>query len=263
MVWLWLTLLGLAVGCIGTLVGAGGGFILMPALALLYPAESPAALASISLAVVFFNALSGSIGYARQKLIDYRSGSLFLLAGVPGAILGALITSYIPRAAFDLLLGVCLILAAASILIFGALRPAPSAHAAPALIQTAHRRLLGVVISFFVGIISSLLGIGGGIVHVPAMVFLLKFPVHVAAATSHFVLAGTSLAGTIAHLAGGEYTHGFRRTAALSLGAVVGAQIGARLARRTPSTWIMRALAIALILVGVRVVIAGIAKSHA
>lgn len=258
MVWFWLSLLGLVVGCIGTLVGAGGGFILMPILALLYPAESPATLASISLAVVFFNALSGSIGYARQKLIDYRSGLLFLAAGIPGAIIGALITSHIPRNAFDIILGLSLIAAAIAILIFGSIRPrsAASDRTEP----TPRRRTLGITISFFVGIISSLLGIGGGIIHVPAMVYLLKFPVHIAAATSHFVLAGTSLAGTIAHLTGGEYTHGFKRTAALALGAVIGAQIGTRLAKRTPPTWIMRGLAVALILVGLRVVYAGMSK---
>ncbi len=258
MFWFWLAILGLIVGCLGTLVGAGGGFILMPILALLYPSESPATLASISLTVVFFNALSGSIGYARQKLIDYRSGLLFLAAGIPGAILGALITSHIPRNTFDIILGLSLVAAAIAILIFGSIRPhsAASDHAAPA----PHRRTLGIAISFFVGIISSLLGIGGGIIHVPAMVYLLKFPVHIAAATSHFVLAGTSLAGTIAHLTDGEYTHGFKRTAALALGAVIGAQIGARLAKRTPPTWIMRGLAIALILVGLRVAYAGMSK---
>ncbi len=251
---LWLSLLGLVVGCIGTLVGAGGGFILMPILALLYPDEPPATLASISLAVVFFNALSGSIGYARQKLIDYRAGLLFLAAGIPGAIIGALITSHIPRATFDIILGITLILIALAILAFGTIRPhsSTSDHNSPT--APPNRRGFGAAISFFVGIISSLLGIGGGIIHVPAMVYLLKFPVHIAAATSHFVLAGTSLAGTIAHLTGGEYTHGFRRTAALALGAVIGAQIGARLAKRTPPTWIMRGLAVALILVGLRVI---------
>ena len=58
-------LLGLVVGAFGALIGAGGGFVLMPAFILLYPQESPALLTSISLAVVFFNASSGSEAYAR------------------------------------------------------------------------------------------------------------------------------------------------------------------------------------------------------
>ncbi|HEX3072885.1 MAG TPA: TSUP family transporter, partial [Ignavibacteriales bacterium] len=59
--------LGFAVGTIGTLIGAGGGFILMPVLLFLYPNMSPDSLVGISLAVVFFNSFSGSLSYARMK----------------------------------------------------------------------------------------------------------------------------------------------------------------------------------------------------
>ena len=65
-----LVLLGFAVGAFGTLVGAGGGFILAPVLLILYPHDSAQTLSSISIAVVFFNALSGSVAYARQRRID-------------------------------------------------------------------------------------------------------------------------------------------------------------------------------------------------
>jgi len=61
--YLWLVPLGLFVGTIGTLIGAGGGFILVPALLLLFPNEAPQTITSISLIVVFFNALSGSLAY--------------------------------------------------------------------------------------------------------------------------------------------------------------------------------------------------------
>jgi uncharacterized membrane protein YfcA len=72
-----LGLLGFGVGVFGTLVGAGGGFILTPVLLLVYPGSTPALLTAISLIVVFFNAGSGSLAYARQRRIDYRSGSVF------------------------------------------------------------------------------------------------------------------------------------------------------------------------------------------
>ena len=67
--YLWLIPLGFVVGAYGTLIGAGGGFLLVPVLLLLYPRETPETITSISLAVVFFNALSGSIAYARMKRI--------------------------------------------------------------------------------------------------------------------------------------------------------------------------------------------------
>ena len=262
MQWLGLAMLGVAVGGIGTLVGAGGGFLIMPVLALLYPDQKPAALASIALAVVFLNACSGTIGYARLKLIDYRSGRVFLLTGMPGAAAGALVTAWIPRAAFDFWLGGTLVLIALWILA----RAGPShrttlgdAESSGPVRPPTHLGR-GAALSFCVAFLSSVLGIGGGIIHVPAMVYLLRFPVHVAAATSHFVLTGTSLAGTLVHMLDGSFTGGYRRIAALGLGAIIGAQIGARMSRKAPSVWIMRALAVGLAGVGVRVIMVALAR---
>ncbi len=96
-----LVLIGFAVGVFGTVVGAGGGFILTPVLLLLYPHESAQTLTAISLTVVFFNAASGSAAYARQRRIDYRSGIVFALATVPGAIGGALLVGVVSRQVFD------------------------------------------------------------------------------------------------------------------------------------------------------------------
>lgn len=269
--WLALAAFGVLIGGFGTLIGAGGGFILMPVLVLMYPREAPETLASISLAVVFLNAGSGSVGYAIQRKIDYRSGVVFALAGIPGAILGAFTTGMLPRRAFDLLLGVALLVGAGAILATGGRRAtkggAPDATVADtsphddAPLPTARRRPLGAAISFGVGFISSLLGIGGGIVHVPALVYALRFPVHIATATSHFVLAFTALTGVCVHIANGSFDHGWRRTAALGVGVVLGAQVGARLARRVPGGVIVRALAVALFLVGARVIYAGLTRS--
>ena len=97
----WLIGLGVAVGAYGTLIGAGGGFVLMPILLMLHPEANPDQLTAISLAVVFFNALSGSQSYAFMKRIDYKSGLIFAAATIPGAILGALNTSAVPRHLFN------------------------------------------------------------------------------------------------------------------------------------------------------------------
>ena len=75
--YVWLIPLGFVIGTYGTLIGAGGGFVLMPILLLLYPDERPEIITCISLAVTFFNALSGSLAYARMRRIDYKSGVLF------------------------------------------------------------------------------------------------------------------------------------------------------------------------------------------
>jgi uncharacterized membrane protein YfcA len=272
---LWLLPLGFAVGAFGTLIGAGGGFILVPLLILIYPDESPDLLTSTTLAVVFFNALSGSLAYARMRRIDYKSGLLFSLASVPGAVLGAFTTSFMPRALFDGIFGGLMIIAAIYLLAFSRPNRGASVHgtgtepnAKPAhyLTRTFSDRQgerysysynwpLGVTLSFFVGFLSSLLGIGGGIIHVPALVQLLSFPVHVATATSHFILAIMAFAGTAVHIATGTFGKAVARVALLSLGVIPGAQLGAALSHRVAGAWILRSLGIALGFAGGRILL--------
>ena len=85
---------------------------------------------------------------------------------------------------------------------------------------------------------------------------ILNFPVHIATATSHFVVAATTLSAVIVHTVTGAFTEGIRRAAVLSAGAVIGAQIGARLSHRFSGKWIIRLLAIGLALVGIRLLVA-------
>jgi uncharacterized membrane protein YfcA len=257
---------GFGVGAYGTLIGAGGGFVLMPLLLLSYPKESPDVLTSISLAVVFFNALSGSEAYGLMKRIDYRSGLMFAAATVPGAVLGALNTSYVPRHLFDAIFSVLMIAGAT----FLAIQPsAPKATSKPLFpsrylvsrhLVDAHGNhydysfnpFLGIGLSLFVGYASSFLGTGGGIFHVPLLRYFLHFPVHIATATSHSVIAIMALTGTIVHIATGSFTHGVHRAIALAIGVAIGAQLGAHLSQRVKGRWIIRSLALALGLVGIR-----------
>lgn len=268
--YLWLVPVGFLIGAYGTLIGAGGGFVLMPFLLLLYPTESPEIITSISLAVVFCNALSGSAAYARTGRIDYRSGVLFAVATIPGAILGALTTAYIPRGVFDGVLGLLMIIGAV-VLIWRSNQqqstPGRATHRsfARTLVEVggtthtfSYSPRVGVGLSLIVGYISSLLGIGGGIIHVPALVRLLNFPVHIATATSHFVLTIMALTGTLVHIVTGTFHHGVRRTIALSVGVLPGAQLGAWLSHRVQGEWIIRGLAIALGLVGMRLLLSAV-----
>jgi hypothetical protein len=166
---------------------------------------------------------------------------------------------------FNLILGVVLIAGSVLLCVTGVRRaragrleaPGHAGGAVPVEIAAAgaRRRVgLGAAISVGVGFLSSLLGIGGGIIHVPAMIMVLGFPVHIATATSHFVLGITAAVGTGVHAANGALDNGWAQTLALGAGVVVGAQAGARLSRRTRPLVIVLGLAIALGLVGVRIV---------
>lgn len=273
----WLLPLGVLIGAFGTLIGAGGGFILVPILLLVYPNENTELITAISLAVVFFNALSGSFAYARMKRVDYKSGIIFAIATIPGAILGALSTAYVPRRAFDLIFGVLMVIAAIFLWLSAKEEhsTSPTHKISPVSEKTATRLTerqlvdaegthyhyafdlrIGIILSIFVGYLSSLLGVGGGFIHVPALSRLLNFPVHIATATSHFVLAIMALTGTLVHIAQGAFAHGLRRTAILAVGVLVGAQAGAWLSNRTGGKTIIRGLAVALAFVGIRLIFA-------
>ncbi|MDF2988903.1 MAG: hypothetical protein K0R50_4413 [Eubacterium sp.] len=261
---LWLIPLGFLVGTFGTLIGAGGGFILVPVLLLLYPDKSPETITAISLAVVFFNSLSGSVAYAKMKKIDYKSGIIFALATLPGSILGSLTISLIPRNVFNIIFGVLLVLGSVYLFIRPQNKSSRPRSSKRDIIRTvtdidgivytfSYNPLLGIIISVLVGYISSLLGIGGGIIHVPVMIQLLNFPVHLATATSHFVLAAMSFSGSIVHLLTGVLSSGISQTIGLAIGVLFGAQLGALLSSKLKGGWIVRSLAAALGLAGLRI----------
>jgi hypothetical protein len=263
---LWLVPLGFLVGAFGTLIGAGGGFILVPILLLLYPDKSPDTITGISLAVVFFNALSGSFAYSRMKRIDYKSGIMFAIATIPGSIFGSVTTSYVPRQLFNGIFGVILVIVS----IFLIVRTKKETIEKNVVIKKgyvtrtvidiegvkhtfSYNPLVGIIASVFVGLISSFLGIGGGIIHVPVLINMLNYPVHIATATSHFVLAVMSLSGTAVHIADGVLQSSVIQTAALSIGVLFGAQLGARLSEKIHGVTIIRSLAAALAIVGIRI----------
>jgi uncharacterized protein len=254
------------VGTFGTLVGAGGGFILTPVLLLIYPDSTPELLTAISLVAVFFNALSGSAAYAYQRRIDYRSGAIFAVATLPGAIVGVLVAGRVSRPLFDVIMGMAL--AGLGVwLVFGKGERLTSG-AGPGSPRTLVDRRgetysyrarvgLGAALSVVVGFISSFLGIGGGVVHVPLLVSVLGFPTHVATATSHFVLAFMALTAVVTHVFQGSFDHGagLGRAAAISVGIVAGAQLGAHLSQRLSSTIIHRLLAFGLLALSLRLIL--------
>jgi uncharacterized membrane protein YfcA len=262
-----LGLLGVAVGAFGTIVGAGGGFVLTPILLLLYPRDSPQTITAISLFVVFFNAGSGSLAYLRQRRVDVRSGLVFAAATLPGAVGGALLVGVVSRRAFDGIMGGMLAGLAAWLLAGNRWRPRPGRYLLRRRLLVDRDGLLheydvpllrGALYSLGVGFVSSFLGIGGGVIHVPLLVRALGFPTHVATATSHFVLAWMAGVGTVTHALAGSFAHGhgLRRAAALSVGVVAGAQAGAHVSMRLRGAHIEWLLAVALAALAARLLLA-------
>ena len=256
-----LAAVGFFAGVFGTMIGIGGGIIFVPVF-LLFFHFTPQQAIGTSLAAVFFNALSGSISYLRQKRVDIRSGWKFALATLPGAWLGAWVARFFSSLVLELVFGLLLVAVAIFISLRG--EPRQRDHGDNTYTRTlvdfrgevfkySPRVGVGIGLSFLVGIISSLLGIGGGIIHVPALIFLLGFPVHIATATSHFVLAISTFSGGAAHLALGNVL--IVPAIIVAALAIPGAQIGAVLSRRAKGRLIARLLAVALLLGGLRLLL--------
>ncbi|MEO9210225.1 MAG: sulfite exporter TauE/SafE family protein [Ginsengibacter sp.] len=269
-----LIFIGFCIGTIGTLIGAGGGFILVPLLLLTNPTLSPDSITAISMGVVACNAISGSIAYMKSKRVDYKAGIIFAICTIPGSILGVLTTKIIPRNTFDILFGFVLLGLAIFLFLKGGKK---SSNNQPTVIHKnwvvrhltdrwginydyAYNLQLGMVISLFVGYFSPLLGIGGGIIHVPAMSEWLLFPVHIATATSHFILAIMATVSVITHIFQGSYDDPIVRKMVIfiAIGVIPGAQLGAYLSRKIKGKIIIKALAISLAIVGIRILISGL-----
>ncbi len=248
--------LGVAVSAYGTLVGAGGGFLLVPLLLLLR--EFPHTLAAgTSLAVVATTSLSGTIGFLRDKRIDFRAGILFAAFTVPGAIGGVFLSDLLDGRAFHIAFGCALLLVSLYLLVRGG-RKEGAPHRGKTGWGWVHREAysyfepIGAAASLFVGAASSLFGIGGGIVYVPLMSEVLRIPVRVAVATSQFITLFTALTGLFSHLSRGHVS--WPTALPMMAGAVVGAQFGVWLSKRIGGPLTVRLLSIALLVVGAKLI---------
>lgn len=250
---LFLLITGIGVGAFGTLVGIGGGLIMIPLFVLaMTPSTFATAQQAIgtSLFVVFLNALSGTFAYIRQQKVFYDAALRFALATIPGAFLGSYLADYFTGSGFNLTFGLFLIV------LSGIMYWKSSTKRATRVDFDKHafsyNRTLGVIISAFVGFLSSILGIGGGVIHVPLMIYALGFPAHVATATSHAVLAVSSFTGVISHFMLRHIV--WLPAICIGIGAMIGAQIGAKLSSKTKPKLIVILLSIALFSLGLRLI---------
>ena len=235
-----LLVVGLGAGTLGSMLGVGGGIIMVPALTFLN--VPPTQAASTSLIAVMATSISSTIEYSRQKRINYGLGLQIAACAIPGGVLGAVLSEYLLQDTFKLYFGILLILTGLYILYRNS------------VLKDRHvkRRSLALQVgvfaaSFGAGIISSLFGVGGGIIFVPAMLLVLGLTMHTAAPTSQFTLMMTAIAGVFTHSALGHPD--YLQAIVLSIGAFVGAQIGARLSLITKDVLLQRLLAAVLMTV--------------
>jgi uncharacterized protein len=211
---------GLVSGVMSGLFGIGGGTVMTPAVQVLLGAPPIVALAT-PLPVIFPTAITGAWTYRQGGELDERAAAWIVGPGIVGAVAGAALTDVIE--VHLLLIVTALLLAREAV---GILRGASRREAGGEPTEGTPLQLAGIGVA--AGFVSGLLGVGGGIILVPLLMGTLRMPLKRALGTSLLAIVALVIPGTIVHAALGHIDWAI--FAAITVGAVPGARIGARLA---------------------------------
>lgn len=267
--------LGALVGFISGMFGIGGGFLMTPLL-VFFGIPAPVAVSSMALHVAG-SSMSSVMAYGRRRAVDLRMGGVLAAGGVVGAVVGVELFRVLR------LLGQADLIVAVSYLVFlsviGGLMLTESLGAIvrrrrgePALAHRDRRPiwLYGLplklrfprsrlyisvipplVLGAFVGVLSAIMGVGGGFILVPAMIYILRMPAGMVVGTSLLqIIVTTALTGILQ--AGRNQTVDVVLATLLLIGGVVGAQLGARASSRFRAEELRAILALIVLLVGLR-----------
>jgi len=263
-----LLFIGIIAGGYGTIVGAGGGFIFVPALLLIFH-MNPAVAAGTGLVIVLINSLSGVIGYAKQKRISYRTGITLGIGALPGSLLGVRLLQiysskyfYVVLATLLVVLGVFLFASNSPLAILKRKRSSEVRREGRIFVENSTMEVSATIekprisitwlvpIGFLLGVLSSYLGIGGGWLLVPILIYIFKVSTHYATATSIFALTLYTSVGVIAQI---FYSSIDWMTVLWGgIGVIIGSQIGVLLAQRIPGKVIIQMLSVLLMVIGFR-----------
>jgi uncharacterized membrane protein YfcA len=259
-----LVALGTIAGILGTIVGLGGGFVVVPVLRIVY-GIAPATTAGISLVMVLANAVSGSFAYLRQRRADARIAGLIAITGIPASVLGTYLVGRVSFGGFDILYGAMLFYFFIDLM----RRRRDPKKPPPLPVAGLHERRLvdaygeefryltstplilasGVALGF----VSSFFGIGGGIIFVMVFIAMFRMPPHIVTATSTLAILLTSPAGVISHAVAHDIDWAF--AVPLAAGGLMGGQLGPRIARRLSSTRLLSVLAMTVLLAALALIL--------
>jgi uncharacterized membrane protein YfcA len=252
---------GIVAGGLGALLGLGGGIFLVPFLNLGFDFPIAAA-AAISLTTVIATSSSVSAGRAGKQLINMRLGMLLEVVTAAGSLLGGVTAQLLPQSTVQRLFGIVSLVVAIIMLTRLKRRNVildPSAdpgmlggrfheEESGGLVTYRVKRLpLALVASFLAGNVSSLLGIGGGIIKVPVLNAWCGIPLRAAAATSAFMIGVTATAGAVIYYGHGQIVPVL--AAAAVLGVQVGSWAGMRVGHRASALWLKVLMASVLVIV--------------
>ncbi|MFD1737731.1 sulfite exporter TauE/SafE family protein [Bacillus salitolerans] len=267
MEWILIFLVGILAGTLGSLLGLGGGIIVVPALLFLGTIEfmdiSPQVAVGTSLLSIIATGMASTIAYVKKGLVDLKSGFIFFIGSGPGGIVGAYANGYLHTSSFSLYFGLFILFISFVIFIRDKLPPIKPSGIMFTYIDMDGRQheygyqlVVALSISFVVGFLSGLFGIGGGALMVPVMLLFFRFPVHVAVATSMFMILLSSITSSITHYYLGNIE--WLLVILLVPGAWIGANLGSYINTKLMPQTIMWILRIFLLVLGLRLIYEGI-----
>ncbi len=242
---------GMAITTLGSMTGMGGGFLAVPLLIIAFGLGRPAAVVT-SLVMIFFNSLSGTIENLRSRKVKLIRSFLLFVPALPGLFVGYHILTWMEEvntAYFDILFALLLVGTAVNLLLFQKRGKEGEGNGSENI------PWYGYPLSFASGLLSSLFGIGGGAIFMPLFISLLGWDVKKSAATSLFIVA--MMASFRVLVVSPEGLNPLI-VVPLSIGAVIGGQIGPRLHRKLKGRTILYILGGALSLITVTMMFSGI-----
>ena len=265
-------LVSIIAGFIGALFGLGGGVLIIPFLTLVEGVPVPLAVGASIVSVVATSSASAAT-YVQDHLTNLRLGMFLEIGTVAGAITGAFVAVFLPASVLFVLFG--LVLLYATIVMIRArgidfpadVRPDRTSrilalgsqyedHSLNRVVSyEVTRTPLTVFIGYFAGMVSGLLGVGGGVINVPTMNLVSKVPVKVASATSNFIIGVTAAASASVYLLRGD-VHPLL-AAPLIIGVAGGALLGTRVLKVTPPTRVKVAFGILLAAMSLLMILKG------
>jgi uncharacterized membrane protein YfcA len=283
----WLVILGMgaAVGFLSGVFGIGGGFLLTPLL--IFAGIPPGVAVATTASQVSASTFSGVVAHWRQKTLDIKMGAVMLAGGLSGTALGVYIFGLLRamgQSEFSVALSYVLLLGSVGSLMLaesirtirdiksgkraGIRKPGQHnwIHGLPFKLRFRRSRLYisvfpPLLLGFIVGVLSAIMGVGGGFIMVPVMIYLLKMPTNVVVGTSLFQVLFVTAAATILH-AVDNYTVDIMLAFLLIIGGVIGVQFGVRAGAKLRGEQLRFLLALLTLAIAVRLFFSLVVTPH-
>lgn len=256
-----LLITGVGVGFASGLLGVGGCFIMVPVQFWALTSIGVDLTIAIriafgtNLAVVFPTAISGAIGHSRKKAVLWKAGIILGLAGLAGSVVGGYFAAHIPGNILKIGFGIAIL--AGGIRMLTAKPPKIEKEAIDNV-------LIYILWGFPMGIVSGIIGIGGGVLMIPVMVLAMRFKIHQAVGTSTALMIFTSIGGILSYAVNGLNVSGlppysigyvnFLQWILLAVTSVAMAQVGVRVAHKLPAKQLKYVFIAVMIYMGLKMI---------